>query len=265
MSYNGTVDPKELYSNYDKSKSNKADINKPIKSNLKESEIKITDEEIKYTDEIFDESYEDEYDDEYYVLNKDGYATKEIKSATISIFKNYPVFESEQDAIDNIEPYSKYGIAPEKRYLVPEVPTIKVRYHKELCPDLIEMKKIDDGDFIDLRAAENVNLKSGEYKLISLGISVQLPKGYYAEIVPRSSTYKNFGIVMSNSIGIIDESYCGDNDIWHFPAIAMRDTEIHINDRICQFRIVKIRNIEIEVVNKLNNKDRGGIGSTGKN
>lgn len=145
------------------------------------------------------------------------------------------------------------------------IPKIKVRYHKEDCPDLIEMEKTDKGDFIDLRSAENISMKSGDFKLISLGISVQLPRGYHAEVVPRSSTYKNFGIIMSNSIGIIDESYCGDNDVWKFPAIALKDTEININDRICQFRIVKNRNIEIEVVDKLDNDDRGGIGSTGKN
>ena len=153
----------------------------------------------------------------------------------------------------------------EKRYLIRETPTIKVRYHKELEPTLIEMEKTNKGDFIDLRSAEQVVLKAGEFKLINLGISVQLPKGYHAEVVPRSSTFKNFGIIMANSIGIIDESYCGDNDIWKFPAIAMRDTTIHINDRICQFRVVKNRDINIEVVDKLDNEDRGGIGSTGKN
>ena len=142
---------------------------------------------------------------------------------------------------------------------------IYVRYHKEDCNDLIELEINPKGDFIDLRCAENVTLKSGEFKLISLGISVKLPEGYYAEMVPRSSTFKNFGILMTNSIGIIDESYCGDNDIWRFPALAMRDTEIHINDRIAQFRIVKKKSIEINKVDKLYGEDRGGIGSTGIN
>ena len=187
----------------------------------------------------------------------------------IKIYRDCPVYESEEDAYDNLQqiPFSLNfnSVAPDKRYLVPEVPTIKVRYHKELCPDLIEMKKVDKGDFIDLRAAETVDLKAGEFKLISLGISIQLPKGYHAEVVPRSSTFKNFGIIMTNSIGIIDESYCGDNDIWRFPALAMRDTIIIINDRICQFRVVKNRDINIEVVDRLDNEDRGGIGSTGKN
>ena len=143
--------------------------------------------------------------------------------------------------------------------------TCYVRYHKEDCNDLIELEINPKGDFIDLRCAENVTLKSGEFKLISLGISVKLPEGYYAEMVPRSSTFKNFGIIMTNSIGIIDESYCGDNDIWRFPALAMRDTEIHINDRIAQFRVVKKKPIKINKVDKLYDEDRGGIGSTGIN
>jgi dUTP pyrophosphatase len=174
-----------------------------------------------------------------------------------------------RDVFENIEDipseFYNMNIYTPINVLVRSVPTIKVRYHKENCPELIEMEKNPIGDFIDLRAAENVELSRGEFKLISLGISVQLPKGYHAEVVPRSSTYKNFGIIMSNSIGIIDESYCGDNDIWMMPVIAMRDTKININDRICQFRVVKNRDINIEVVDKLNNEDRGGIGSTGKN
>jgi dUTP pyrophosphatase len=170
------------------------------------------------------------------------------------------VYEDENDINKDWGPFSNIAYV-----LYRSTPTIKVRYHKELCPELIEIEKNPIGDFIDLRAAETVELYQGQFKLISLGISVQLPKGYHAEVVPRSSTYKNFGIIMSNSIGIIDESYCGDNDIWRFPAIAMRDTKINVNDRICQFRIVRNRDINIEVVDKLDNEDRGGIGSTGKN
>jgi dUTP pyrophosphatase len=158
---------------------------------------------------------------------------------------------------------SIYSPVPEE-HILPEIPTIKVRYHKELCPDLIEIDRIDMGDYIDLRAAEEVEMKKGDFALISLGISMQLPLGYHAEVVPRSSTFKNFGIIMTNSMGIIDESYCGDGDIWKFPAYALRDTTIHINDRICQFTIVKTRGFAIEVVDKLGSNNRGGIGSTGK-
>lgn len=139
---------------------------------------------------------------------------------------------------------------------------IKIKYFT----DIEKVEKISQGDLIDLRAAEDVEMKAGEYKLIPLGVAMELPTGYKANVYPRSSTYKNFGIILSNSVGQIDESYKGDNDEWHFPAIAMRDTVIHKNDRICQFEIVrKMPPIEFEEVETLNNADRGGIGSTGTN
>jgi dUTP pyrophosphatase len=141
--------------------------------------------------------------------------------------------------------------------------TIKIKY---CTNELVKIEKIAQGDWIDLRAAENVTLKAGEFKLISLGVAMQLPEGYEAHIVPRSSTYKNFGIIQTNHQAVIDESYCGDGDIWRYPAYALRDTEIHVNDRICQFRIVKKQpEINFEEVEQLGNKDRGGLGSTGKN
>ena len=132
--------------------------------------------------------------------------------------------------------------------------------------DKIEKLRYIDGksDWIDLRAAEDVTMKKGEFKLISLGIAMQLPKGYEAHVVPRSSTYKNFGIIQANHMGVIDESYCGDNDCWFFPAIAVRDTEIHVNDRICQFRIMEHQPvIKFEETDVLTGKDRGGFGSSG--
>ncbi len=141
---------------------------------------------------------------------------------------------------------------------------IKIQY----LNDTIKKLEYIDGksDWIDLRAAEHVELKSGDFKLINLGIAMQLPKGYEAHIAPRSSTFKNFGIIQANSIGIVDESYCGPNDWFYFPAIALRDTVIEINDRICQFRIEKHQpQIIFEEVRQLDNDNRGGIGSTGKN
>lgn len=120
-------------------------------------------------------------------------------------------------------------------------------------------------DWIDLRAAEDITLKSGEFKLIPLGIAMELPEGYEAHVVPRSSTFKHFGIIQTNSMGVIDESYCGDNDQWFFPALAMRDTTIHTNDRICQFRIMKHQPaISFEETDCMGHKDRGGHGSTGR-
>ena len=141
--------------------------------------------------------------------------------------------------------------------------TIKIKY---LSNEIEKIEKITVGDWIDLRCAKETVLKGGEFALIPLGVSMQLPEGYEALMVPRSSTFKHFGIIQANSMGVIDESYRGDNDQWHFPAYAMRDTVIHINDRICQFRIVKHQpEIEFQKVEDLGNLDRGGIGSTGKN
>lgn len=142
--------------------------------------------------------------------------------------------------------------------------TIKIKYFS----DEIEKLRYIDGksDWIDLRAAADLELKAGEFKLIPLGVAMELPKGYEAHVVPRSSTFKNFGIIQVNSMGIIDETYCGDNDQWFMPALAMRDTKISVNDRICQFRIMSHQpTVDFRVVEKLEGKDRGGFGSTGKN
>lgn len=138
---------------------------------------------------------------------------------------------------------------------------IKVRYHADIEP----IKLIEKGDWIDLRAAEDSTMRSGDFKLISLGVSMKLPDGYEAHIVPRSSTFKNWGVIQTNHIGVIDNSYCGDNDIWMFPAFAIRDTVIKKNDRICQFRIQrKMEDVTLTTVDKLDGEDRGGFGSSGK-
>jgi dUTP pyrophosphatase len=139
---------------------------------------------------------------------------------------------------------------------------IKIKYLND------QIKKLEyiDGksDWIDLRSAERIELKAGEFKLIPLGIAMELPEGYEAHVASRSSTFKNFGILQANSIGIIDSSYCGDNDWWYFPALAVRDTVIEVNDRICQFRIRRHQpEICFEEVETLGNKTRGGFGSTG--
>ena len=139
---------------------------------------------------------------------------------------------------------------------------IKVKYFT----DKIEKLRYIDGksDWIDLRAAEEICLKKGEFRLIPLGLAIELPKGYEAHVVPRSSTYKNFGLIQTNHMGVIDESYCGDGDQWYVPMLAVRDTEIHINDRICQFRIMENQpQIVFEEVERMEGKDRGGFGSTG--
>ena len=142
-----------------------------------------------------------------------------------------------------------------------ELKQIKIKYFDK---DMQKLEKIQKGDLIDLRSAEDVELKKGEFKLIPLGVGMKLPEGYKANVYPRSSTFNNFGIIMTNSVGQIDNSYSGDNDEWKFPALAMRDTVIHKNDRICQFEIQKIQpEIEFIEVEKLDDTDRGGVGSTG--
>lgn len=141
---------------------------------------------------------------------------------------------------------------------------IKIKYHEPITP--LENINGANSDWIDLRCAEpnGVDLKTGDFKLISLGVSMKLPDDYEAHIVPRSSTFKNYGIIQTNHEGIIDNSFCGDNDLWMFPAYATRDTHIDFNDRICQFRIVKKQpTIVFEKVDKLEDKNRGGLGSSG--
>ena len=141
--------------------------------------------------------------------------------------------------------------------------TIKIKYHTD---EIDKIKEIAVGDWIDLRTAETVAMNTGDFKLISLGVSMKLPEGYEAHVVPRSSTFKKWGILQTNSTGIIDNSYSGTNDIWRFPALAIRDTVINKNDRICQFRIVKRQpTVEFEEVDTLDSVDRGGFGSTGAN
>ena len=140
--------------------------------------------------------------------------------------------------------------------------TIKIKYFSDKIEKLAYIG--GKSDWIDLRAAEDVCLKAGEFKLIPLGVAMKLPKGYEAHIVPRSSTFKNFGVIQTNHYGVIDETYCGDKDQWFFPAYALRDTEIKVNDRICQFRIMEHQPpLAVEEMPQLLDADRGGIGSTG--
>lgn len=140
---------------------------------------------------------------------------------------------------------------------------IKIKYAHEKMP---RVEKISVGDWIDLSTAHPYQLLKGEFKLLSLGVSIQLPKGYEAIVVPRSSTFGRYGIIMTNSLGVIDEAYCGDDDIWKFPAYALHDAEIPAGTRIAQFRIVKHQpSLQFTEVSTLNNANRGGIGSTGTN
>jgi dUTP pyrophosphatase len=139
---------------------------------------------------------------------------------------------------------------------------IKIKYFTQ---EIEKIAPISKGDWIDLRAAQKVELKAGEFKLIPLGIAMQLPRGYEAHVCPRSSTFKNFGVIQTNSMGIIDNSYCGSNDEWKMQVYALRDTVIEVNDRIAQFRIMENQpKLTFTECEQLEGKDRGGFGSTGK-
>ena len=139
--------------------------------------------------------------------------------------------------------------------------TIRIKYHNK---DLPKIEKLTVGDWIDLRAAENYHLESGDKCLINLGVSIKLPEGYEAHLLPRSSTFKKWGIIQTNSMGVIDNSYCGDHDIWMMPVYATRRTDIKVGDRVCQFRIVANQPlIDFVEVETMNEESRGGFGSTG--
>ena len=141
--------------------------------------------------------------------------------------------------------------------------TLKIKYHT----DAIEKLAYIDGksDWIDLRAAKRYELKKGDWQLIDLGVSIALPEGYEAHVVPRSSTYRTWGLLQTNSCGVIDNTYSGDGDVWMVPMLATRDTIVEVGDRICQFRIMKNQpQIVFDEVEHLDGADRGGFGTTGK-
>ena len=149
------------------------------------------------------------------------------------------------------------------RWIMSFPETIKIKYH---YPDLEPISQAHDGEWFDLRSAEDVELKKGEFKLIDLGVSIALPEGYEALLLPRSSTFKKYGLIQTNHCGVFDYLYRGENDRWMMPVLAMRDTFIPKNDRICQFRIIETQPpCEIEIVDHMEDEDRGGHGSTGTN
>ena len=137
-------------------------------------------------------------------------------------------------------------------------------FDKTVYPEGLQKIGGKKSDWIDLRARENIVLEKGNFRYIPLGVAIQLPEGYEAIIAPRSSTYKNFFVLQTNSIGVVDETYCGDNDEWMLPVLAIHDTKIEKGDRICQFRIMEHQpELEVEEVEVLGNADRGGLGSSG--
>lgn len=203
-----------------------------------------------------------------------------VESVDTDKFEITIVFSSDIDKVKNIESQAWNYVAnfiidedvPEivaveifdKRILNFSIPAIKIMYHRDKYPGLMDVWKSDVGDLIDLRCAETVTLDKGEYKLIPLGFSAKLPHGYHAEIFPRSSTFKKYSIIQTNSVGIIDNSYCGEDDEWFMPVYAVDNTIIQQNDRICQMKLVQNQQIGIETVDHLDSESRGGFGSTGK-
>lgn len=143
---------------------------------------------------------------------------------------------------------------------VDPVEEIRIKYLADIEP----IKPAHEREWVDLRAAEDITLKKGEFKLIPLGVAMELPEGYEALVAPRSSTFKNFKIIQTNGVGVVDSSYCGDQDQWFMPVLAVEDTVIKKNDRVCQFRIQKTNPvIDFISVNHLDHANRGGHGSTG--
>lgn len=141
------------------------------------------------------------------------------------------------------------------------IPQIRVKYHN---PEMTKLQYNEQGNFIDMRSAQRYEFKKGEFKLIDLGVSIKLPEGYWGQVVPRSSLYKNHKLIQTNSFGVIDTTYCGEKDHWMMPVLAMEDTVVEFDERVCQFRIVKDNPFEILEVKQMTDEDRGGFGHSGK-
>lgn len=138
---------------------------------------------------------------------------------------------------------------------------IHVKYFSD---KINKIEKIEQGDWIDLRAAETITLAKGDFALVPLGVGMKLPANFEAHLAPRSSTFKKYKVIQTNGIGVIDNSYSGENDQWMMPVLAIEDTVIPENERICQFRIVERQpNVSIVEVDHLDDQSRGGFGSTG--
>ena len=136
---------------------------------------------------------------------------------------------------------------------------VKIKYFDKSLPELE-----CHGDWIDLYNKEEVSLKISEHKLIDLNVAIKLPKEYEAHILPRSSTFKNYGLLVANSMGMVDNAYCGDNDEWKLSVIGTKEVTIPKGSRIAQFRIIPSQNVKLKTVENLGGIDRGGFGSSGK-
>lgn len=162
---------------------------------------------------------------------------------------------------DNIIKYTHNSDGNGFNLIYDNVPNILVKYHNPKMTKIVYNPK---GNFFDLRSNHRYDIKAGNYQMIDLGISIKLPNGYWGQVVPRSSLFKNHGLIQTNSFGVIDTSYCGEDDHWMMPVYATRDTTIDFDERVCQFRIVKDIYFTIEEVDYLEDENRDGFGSTGK-
>ena len=235
-------------------------LTKPLYENFITLHLLVNKEDMYYVINVIDNNTGSPYAPFYNPdLRHNNYVYEEVVKKFNKIMDSLPMFREIK-----VEEKDKSDMNTEEK-------VIKIKYHT----DIEKLCNIDGkSDWIDLRVAEDTFIPLKEFKLVSLGVSMKLPDGYEAHIVPRSSTFKNFGIIETNSMGVIDNSYCGDDDIWKFPAYCLvakdtvngkRGTLLHKNDRICQFRIMKKQpNIVFDEVKKLEDKNRGGFGSTGK-
>lgn len=190
----------------------------------------------------------------------------------IALADKYPEYEREYSSCDNCGYYKgcqdcafrNTGMCTpmDRRGQIMEIKEIEIKYVRD---DVTPIAPYAGGDWIDLRTAVDVVMNAGDFKIIPLGVAMKLPENYEALVVPRSSTFKRYRLIMTNSVGVIDESYCGNNDEWGFPAYATRACYIPKNTRICQFRIIEHQPmVQLRIVEKLSGKDRGGFGSTGR-
>lgn len=151
---------------------------------------------------------------------------------------------------------------------------IRIKYFDKAT----KLKKITKGNWIDVYANKDVFVKCGERAMVPLGFALELPEGWEGHLAPRSSTFKTWGIIQTNSVGVVDDTYIGDNDQWHMPVYCLqgkdiksddngeeiKGTWIRKGDKIGQFRIMEVMpEIEFEEVESFGNKDRGGFGTTG--
>ena len=174
---------------------------------------------------------------------------------------------------------------------------VEIKYHDKNMPKMV---KLDRGNWVDCRVIEGgkvtfdigtpnerkeklqwvdcertledgtiektkkITYHKGDFLMLPLGISIKQPKGYEVNLLPRSSTFKNFGIIQANSMAVGDDTFISDNDMYHYPAIALTDGEIYLYDRICQMQVNKTTNLKLNEVDTLgDNKARKGFGSTG--